>query len=123
MPINLSLYYNKPLKTIILQERNKNIKFIRQNYGQLGVDIFQNEKTPSILTANDNKTLNKFINRVKKFFGYVGKEDYKESDSLNQVIFKYIYNNKSGKNSDIETVFGKKGMELFNVFKTMGYVE
>lgn len=123
MAVDLSVYYRIPLKTLISNEKNKNIQFIRQNYGQLGVDIFENEKKPTILTQKDNKKFNKFIDKVKKFFGYIGKEDYKETDSLNQVMFKYIYNNKYGRTSDIEKVFGKKGMELFNSFKRIGYVE
>lgn len=123
MSNNLSIYYRLPLKTLILSERNKNIKFIHQNYGQLGVDIFQNEKKPSILTKKDNKKFNKIINNIKKFFGFIGKEDYKESDSLHNVMFKYLYNNKQGTEAEIENLFGKKGMELFNVFKLMGYIK
>ena len=124
---NLYQYYEVPLKTLISWERNKNIQYIRKNYGQLGVDIFLKEKKPSILTEAELKKKNKKINRIitksKKFFGYVGKEEYVESDSLNQVMFKYIYNKKYGHDSDIEDVFGKKGMELFNIFKLQGYVE
>lgn len=123
MSVDLSPYYTIPLKRLILKENNKNIQYIRKNYGQLGVDIFQNQKSPSILSSKDNKKINKFINKVKQFFGYVGKEDYKETDSLDQVMFKYICNNKYGRDTDIEKIFGKKGMELFNVFKLMGYVE
>lgn len=52
---NLTNYYNEPLKIIISEKRNKNIQFIRQNYGQLGVNIFENNKTPSILTEKENK--------------------------------------------------------------------
>lgn len=123
----LYLYYEIPLKSLISMERNKNIQYIRTNYGQLGVDIFQKEKKPSILTEKELKKSNnkfyKLVNKVRKFFGYVGKEDYVESDSLNRVMFKYIYNKKYGRDSDIEEVFGKKGMELFNIFKLQGYVE
>lgn len=108
---------------LIAQERNKNVQYIRENYGQLGVDIFQNKKTPSILTSKDKKKMNRIINSIKQFFGYVGKEDYKESDSLNNVLFKYIYNKKYGKDSDIKNVFGKNGMELFEIYKLRGYVE
>lgn len=120
---NLDLYYSVPLKMLITRESNKNIQFIRKNYGQLGVDIFQNEKNPSILSKKDAKKINRIINSIKKFFGYVGKDDYKESDSLNDVMFKYIYNNKYGKSSDIKNVFGEKGMELFKIFRAQGYVE
>ena len=92
----LYLYYEIPLKSLISMERNKNIQYIRTNYGQLGVDIFQKEKKPSILTEKELKKSNnkfyKLVNKVRKFFGYVGKEDYVESDSLNRVMFKYIYN-------------------------------
>ena len=123
----LFLYYEVPLKRLISMESKKDIKYIRQNYGQLGVDIFQKEKKPSILTEKElEKSHNKFyqiINRIRKFFGYVGKEDYAENDSLNQVMFKYIYNKKQGTNADIENVFGKKGIELFKIYKAMGYVE
>lgn len=38
-------------------------------------------------------------------------------------MFKYIYNKKQGTNADIENVFGKKGIELFKIYKAMGYVE
>lgn len=120
---NLGLYYSVPLKMLIAQERNKNVQYIRENYGQLGVDIFQNKKTPSILNSKDKKKMNRIINSVKQFWGYVGKEDYKESDSLNNVMFKYIYNNKSGKNSDIKNVFGENGLNLFRIYKAQGYVE
>ncbi len=127
MSSKLNLYYEIPFKTLVLREQNKNVQYIRQNYGQLGVDIFQKEKKPSILTEKELKrTNNKFykvFNQIKKFFGYVGKEDYAETDSLNQVMFKYIYNKKYGRDTDIEEVFGKKGMELFEVFKLQGYVE
>lgn len=127
MSSKLNLYYEIPFKTLVLREQNKNVQYIRQNYGQLGVDIFQKEKKPSILTEKELKrTNNKFykvFNQIKKFFGYVGKEDYAETDSLNQVMFKYIYNKQYGRDTDIEEVFGKKGMELFEVFKLQGYVE
>lgn len=127
MSSKLNLYYEIPFKTLVLREQNKNVQYIRKNYGQLGVDIFQKEKKPSILTEKELKrTNNKFykvFNQIKKFFGYVGKEDYAETDSLNQVMFKYIYNKKYGRDTDIEEVFGKKGMELFEVLKLQGYVE
>lgn len=120
---NIGKYYSIPLKTLVFSERNKNLESIRENYGQLGVDIFQKEKKPTILTPRDNKKINKIINKVKKFFGYVGKEDYKETDSLNSVMFKYIYNKKHGTDADIENVFGKHGSRLFKIYKAMGYVE
>ena len=120
---NLNSYYNTPLKVLISHESNKDIRFIRKNYGQLGVDIFQNEKKPSILSKKDSKKINKLINNIKKFFGYVGKNDYEESDSLNDVMFKYIWNKKSGKTSDIKEVFGQNGMEMFKIFKHQGYIE
>ncbi len=127
MSSKLNLYYEIPFKTLVLREQNKNVQYIRKNYGQLGVDIFQKEKKPSILTKKELKRTNnkfyKIFNQIKKFFGYVGKEDYAETDSLNQVMFKYIYNKKYGRDTDIEEVFGKKGMELFEVFKLQGYVE
>lgn len=108
---------------LVLGESNKNVQFIRKNYGQLGVDIFQSEKKPSILSKKDSKKINIVINGIKKIFGCIGKDDYKETDSLNDVMFKYIYNNKHGKDSDIKNVFGEKGMELFRIFKAQGYVE
>lgn len=120
---NLDLYYAVPLKMLVLGESNKNVQFIRKNYGQLGVDIFQSEKKPSILSKKDSKKINIVINGIKKIFGCIGKDDYKETDSLNDVMFKYIYNNKHGEDSDIKNVFGEKGMELFRIFKAQGYVE
>ena len=120
---NIGKYYNIPLKTLVFSERNKNLESIRENYGQLGVDIFQKEKKPTILTPKDNKKINKIINKIKQFFGGIGKEDYKETDSLNNVMFKYINNKKYGTDADIEHVFGKNGSKLFKVYKSMGYVE
>ena len=123
MSNNLAVYYKIPLQKLISRDHNKNIQYIRQNYGQLGVDILENKKTPSILNPKDTTKFSKLINRIKQFFGFIGKEDYEESDSLYKVMFKYLYNNKCGKESDIENVFGKKGMEMLDVFKRTGYVE
>ncbi len=123
MSNNLAVYYKIPLQKLISRDHNKNIQYIRQNYGQLGVDIFENKKTPSILNPKDTTKFSKLINWIKQFFGFIGKEDYEESDSLYKVMFKYLCNNKCGKESDIENVFGKKGMEMLDVFKRTGYVE
>ncbi len=120
---NLTNYYNEPLKIIISEKRNKNIQFIRQNYGQLGVDIFENNKTPSILTEKENKKFYKIINNIKKFLGFNIKEDYQKSDSLCSVLFKYLNNKKQVKDSEIKNMFGEKGLELFNKFKILNYVK
>ena len=122
MQKDISVYYRIPLRTLVASEKNKNVKFIRQNYGQLGLDIFENKKVPSILNKKDKSKFSRLINSIKQFFGFIGKEDYKESDSLNVAMFKYLYNNKQVKDTDIEKVFGKSGMELFEVFKSAGYV-
>ena len=120
---NLTNYYSEPLKIIISEKQNKNIQFIRQNYGQLGVDIFENKKIPSILTDKENKKFNKIINNIKKFLGFNAQEDYQKSDSLCSVLFKYLSNKKQVKDSEIKNMFGEKGLELFNKFKILNYVD
>lgn len=55
MSSRLFLYYEVPLKRLISMESKKDIKYIRQNYGQLGVDIFQKEKNRLYLQKKSSK--------------------------------------------------------------------
>ena len=115
-----------PLESIIELHREKGIsrEIIKRDYGQTGADIFDGKK--NICLVNDKNYLkdDKFINTIKVFFGIdKHKYNYERGDSLKKIMMKYLLNNETVNDSQIQNFFGQKGFEVLEVFKVMGYVK
>ena len=68
------------------------------------------------------------MNKIKVIFGIdKPKYNYESGDSLKKIMMKYLLNNETINDSQIQSNFGKKGFEvlevLLEVFKVMGYVK
>ena len=64
------------------------------------------------------------MNAVKVFFGIdKPKYNYESGDSLKKTMMKYLMNNETIKDSQIQAQFGKKGFEVLDLFKVLGYVK
>ena len=115
-----------PLESLIKSHQKKGIprEIIKRDYGQTGIDIFDGKK--NIYLVNDKNYLkdDKFMNKIKVIFGIVKpKYNYKSGDSLKTIMMKYLMNNETINDGQIQTFFGKKGFEVLKVFKVMGYVK
>ena len=115
----------EPLMNIIDLHKNRGVsrEIIKLNYGQIGADIFDGKS--NICLVNDKNYLkdDKFMNAVKVFFGVdKRKYNYESGDSLKKIMMKYLLNNETINDSQIQSVFGKKGFEVIEVFKILGYV-
>ena len=89
-----------------------------------GADIFDGKK--NICLVNDKNYLkdDKFMNKIKVIFGIdKPKYNYESGDSLKKIMMKYLLNNETINDSQIQSNFGKKGFEVLEVFKVMGYVK
>ena len=63
-------------------------------------------------------------NKIKVIFGIdKPKYNYESGDSLKKIMMKYLLNNETINDSQIQSNFGKKGFEVLEVFKVMGYVK
>ena len=111
---NISLYNQ-------IRMLNIPINRIKTLYGDIGVDIYEGRK-PSILSEDDVKKSKKLINRLKTWLTGKNKLEYDEKDSIHDVILKYMYNKKFGKNCDIENKFGAEGLRELSIMRAMGYV-
>ena len=115
-----------PLESLIEAQQKKGVsrEIIKLDYGQTGVDIFDGKK--NICLVNDKNYLkdDKFMNKIKVIFGIVKpKYNYESGDSLKKIMMKYLMNNETINDGQIQTFFGKKGFEVLKVFKVMGYVK
>ena len=115
-----------PLESIIELYKGKGVsrEIIKRDYGQTGADIFDGKT--DICLVNDKNYLkdDKFINTIKVFLGIdKPKYNYESGDSLKKIMMKYLLNNETINDSQIQNFFGKKGFEVLEVFKVMGYVK
>ncbi len=114
------------LESIIELNKQKGVsrEIIKQDFGQTGADIFDGKK--NICLVNDKNYIkdDKFMNAVKVFFGIdKPKYNYESGDSLKKTMMKYLMNNETIKDSQIQAQFGKKGFEVLDLFKVLGYVK
>ena len=114
------------LESLIELHKKKGVsrEIIKQDYGQIGADIFDGKK--NICLVNDKNYLkdDKFMNKIKVIFGIdKPKYNYESGDSLKKIMMKYLLNNETINDSQIQNNFGKNGFEVLEVFKVMGYVK
>lgn len=114
-----------PLENLIElhQKKGTSREIIKRDYGQTGIDIFNGKK--SVCLVNDKNYLkdDSFMNKIKIFLGIdKPKYNYESGDSLQEIMMKYLLNNETINASQIQNIFGKKGFEVLEVFKVMGYV-
>ena len=114
-----------PLEKLIElhQKKGTSREIIKRDYGQTGIDIFNGKK--SVCLVNDKNYLkdDSFMNKIKIFLGIdKPKYNYESGDSLQEIMMKYLLNNETINASQIQNIFGKKGFEVLEVFKVMGYV-
>ena len=108
------------VKTI---KKMKTVDEVRKEYGNLGVDIFENKPKISILQPKDNTPIKRAINSIKGFLGIgTTKADYEPKDSIKDVMMKYFYNEKIATQKEISEKFGKKGMDCVIEMECMGYL-
>ena len=101
-----------PLESLIVLHKKKGVsrEIIKQDYGQTGADIFDGKKNICLV--------------IKVIFGIdKPKYNYESGDSLKKIMMKYLLNNETINDSQIQNNFGKKGFEVLEVFKVMGYVK
>ena len=115
-----------PLESLIELNKKKGVsrEIIKRDYGQTGADIFDGKT--NICLVNDPNYLkdDKFMNTLKVFLGIdKRKYNYESGDSLKKIMMKYLLNNETINDSQIQNRFGKKGFEVLEVFKVMGYVK
>ena len=98
----------------------ENIKLL---YGDFGVDLFEGKRKPPLVKQKkeSKNPIVKIIDKIKDYFS--SKAEFEPDDTMYWVVNKYIFNEKKGFVKDIETKFGKKGMEVFGRLERMGYVE
>ena len=117
-PVNFT---NSSLLSEISELNSRNPKKIQALYGELGVDVFEKRKPISIIKKqHDNNILTNVYLKIKNFFAT--KLEYSENDTVFDVVFKYIYNEKNVSSEDIEIRFGQRGLEEFETMKAMGFI-
>ena len=94
---------------------------VKDLYGNFGLDIFEGKKNPTILSDKEFKKSISIISKIRTWFTGNSLYDYEENDTLSDILFKYIGNKKYGLVKNIESKFGKKGLEQLNRFGRMGY--
>jgi len=121
---NFTSYYPKPVTLKEEVMRIGDIDKVRELYGQIGVDIFKSKGKISILSETADTGQNSILQKIKKILDLHKTEikyDYDENDTLSDVMLKYMSNEKSGTYTDIQSKFGKLGVDQMDTFKAMGY--
>ena len=121
--IDYSTNYKKiPLKEEIAKLKNPTKESVKELYGSFGLDVYENKSHLTILSQRELKKSKSIIYKIKKWFFGSSIYDFQENDTLKDVVFKYAGNKEAGLIKDIETMFGKKGMESFESLRRLGYV-
>ena len=110
------------LRNEITKLKNPTKEMVQNMYGTFGLDIFEGKKHLTILSNKEFKKSKSLISKIKTWFTGNALYDYEDGDTLGDIVFKFMGNKKSGLVKDIETKFGKKGLEQLNRFGRMGYV-
>ena len=114
-----------PLEKLIElhQKKGTSREIIKRDYGQTGIDIFNGKKSGCLVNDKNYLKDDSFMNKIKIFLGIdKPKYNYESGDSLQEIMMKYLLNNETINASQIQNIFGKKGFEVLEVFKVMGYV-
>lgn len=112
-----------PLKIEIKKIKNPTKEIVKDLYGSFGLDIFEKKEPITIMSEKEIKKSKSIISKIKTWFTGNSIVDFEEDDTLRDVVFKYAANKKSGLVSDVEKMFGKKGLESFESLRSVGYVE
>ncbi len=99
------------LKNEIAKLKNPTKEMVQDMYGTFGLDIFQGKEHLTILTDKEFKKSKSFITKIVNSITEQELFDYKEVDTLTDIINKYIRNKKIGFVKDIENMFGRRGLE------------
>ncbi len=110
------------LRGEIAKLKNPTREMVQDMYGTFGLDIFEGKENLTILSDKELKKSKSLISKIRTWFTGISLYDYEDGDTLGDIVFKYVGNKKSGLHKDIETKFGKKGLEQLNRFGRMGYV-
>lgn len=116
----------EPLESIIELHKKKGVsrEVIKCEYGQTGADIFDGKKNVCLVNDKNYIKDDKFMNTIKVLLGIdKPKYNYESGDSLKKIMMKYLLNNETINDSQVQNFFGKKGFEVLEVFKVMGYVK
>lgn len=111
-----------PLKNLIKQMQNPTKAEVKKLYGDIGLDIFEGKDKITILTIKNDEQSKNFITKIMKWFNGMGKFDYEEKDSINDLVLKYACNGSFGTVNEIEEKFGQEGKKAAEIFKFMGYL-
>lgn len=103
-----------PLRKEIAKLENPTREMVQDMYGTFGLDIFEGKEHLTILTEKQLKKSKSFISKLVNIITERELLDYKEGDTLTDIINKFVDNKRSGLVKDIETMFGKKGLSKLN---------
>lgn len=112
-----------PLVKEIFSLKKPTIEKIREQYGQIGVDIFQGKEN---ITVFDKKYKPKtFIGRIyqsiKDFFSY-RMPDFQSDDTLKIALIRFLSGKDIYKPKEIYEKFGEKGLREFRGLQVLGYI-
>ena len=111
-----------PLRGEIAKLKNPTKELVQDLYGTFGLDIFLKKEPLTIVSDAERKKSKSLMSRIKTWFTGISLYDYEEGDSLKKVVLKYAGNKESGTVKEVETKFGKKGVEELDNLYLQGYV-
>ena len=103
-----------PLRKEIAKLTNPTKKSVKDLYGTFGLDLYEGKKNLTILSEKELKKSKSFISKIVNLITERELLDYKEGDTLTDVINKFIENKGNGFVKEIEKMFGKKGLSKLN---------
>lgn len=98
------------LKNEIAKLKNPTKEMVKDLYGSFGLDIYEGKKKLTIIYDTELKKSKSIMSRMKNLLMGNKLQDFEESDTLSDVLNKFIENKGNGFVKDIETMFGKKGL-------------
>ena len=109
------------LRGEIARLKNPTKEMVQDMYGTFGLDIFEGKEHLTILSDKEFKKSKSIISKIRTWFTGNSLYDFEDGDTLSDIVLKFMGNKKSGLVKDIETKFGKKGLEQLNRLGRMGY--